>query len=94
MFSVLNVLARLGVNVLLGQAKVDNVHDVFAGHVVPPHQEVLRLHVTVDQVFVVHVFNSCNLKKEAKVSGDEKCEYTLVGTRNVSTQVITVCCCT
>ena len=65
-FPVLYVLARLCVNVLLGQPKVNDVDDVFARHMMPPHQEVLRLHVTVDQVFIVHVFNSCNLHRERR----------------------------
>ncbi len=62
-FTVLNVLARLSINVFLGETKVDDVDDVFAGYVMTPHQEILRLYVTVDQVLIVHVLNSPNLHK-------------------------------
>lgn len=57
-FPVLDVLARLRVNVLLGQAKVDNVHHRLVLCMVPPHQKVLWLHVSVYQVLVVDILNS------------------------------------
>ena len=62
MFPVLDVLARLCINVLLGQAKVNNVDDVLVLCMVSTHQEVLWLDIPVDQVFRVHVLNSSNLQ--------------------------------
>ncbi len=62
MFSVGDVLVRLGVNVFLGQAKVDDVDDALVGSAIATEKEVLWLHVAVDQVFAVHILNSCNLE--------------------------------
>lgn len=56
-----DVLVRSGVTVLLGQAEVNDVHQValFA----ETHQEVVRLHISVDEVLGVDVFNSADLQK-------------------------------
>lgn len=56
-----DVLVCSGITVLLGQAKVNDVDQValFA----QTHQEVVRLHVSVDEVLGVDVFNSTDLKK-------------------------------
>lgn len=58
---VADVLVRSGVAVLLGQAKVDDVDQValFA----ETHQEVVRLHVLVDEVLGVDVLNPADLEK-------------------------------
>ena len=44
-----DVFLGLGVDVLLSQAEVDDVDGVLALGPRPAHQEVLRLHVPVDQ---------------------------------------------
>lgn len=62
MLAVGNVLAALGVNVLLGEAKVDDVDDVLVGLAVLSHEEVLRLHVTVYQVLAVNILDSGYLR--------------------------------
>ena len=49
------------VDVLLGQAKVNDVDSVLVGCPKPPHQEILWLHVAVNEVFAVHILQSCNL---------------------------------
>lgn len=56
-----DVLVRPGVAVLLGQAEVNDVDQValFA----ETHQKVVGLHVSVDEVLGVDVFNSADLKK-------------------------------
>lgn len=58
---VLDVLARLGVNVLFGQTKVNDVDNVLVLCMVPPHQEVLWLYISVYQVLIVHILNSSYL---------------------------------
>ncbi len=60
-FSVRDVLVCLGINVLFSKAKVDDVDDVLVGGAIATKKEVLWLHVTIDQVFAVHILNSCNL---------------------------------
>ena len=57
-----DVLA-LGVFVLLGQAKVDDV-DVVLGLLVTAHQEIVRLDVTVDDPLFVHFLNAANLQRQ------------------------------
>ena len=61
-FAVWYVFAGEGVNVLFRQTKVDNVHCVLIGHSKPPHQKILRLHVTIYQVLAVNILQSCYLK--------------------------------
>lgn len=48
-----------GVAVFLGQAEVDDVDQVAL--LAEPHQEVVRLHVSVDEVLGVDVFNPTDL---------------------------------
>ena len=54
------VLVSPGIAVLLGQTKVDDVHQISL--LTQPHQEVVRLHVTVDEVLGVNVLQSTYLK--------------------------------
>jgi len=56
-----DVLVRPGVPVLLGQPKVDYVHQVAL--LAQAHQEVVRLHVAVDEVLGVDVLNAAYLEK-------------------------------
>lgn len=56
-----DVLVRSGVTVFLGQAKVDDVHQISL--LAEPHQEVVRLHVSVDEVLGVDVFNPTDLER-------------------------------
>lgn len=67
--SVGNVLVRSGVAVFLSQAEVDDVDQVAL--LAEPHQEVVGLHVSVDEVLQVDVFDpadlvqtKCGLKKK------------------------------
>ena len=55
-----DVLVRPGVTVLLSQAKVDDVDQV--AFLAKPHKEVVGLHVSVDEVLGVDVFNPADLK--------------------------------
>ena len=50
-----------GVAVLLGQAKVDDVHQVAL--LAQAHQEVVRLHISVDEVLRVDVLNPADLEE-------------------------------
>lgn len=54
-----DVLMRSGVPVFLGQAKVNDVDKVAL--LAESHQEVVWLHVSVDKVLGVDVFNSADL---------------------------------
>ena len=54
------VLVSPGIAVLLGQTKVDDVHQISL--LTQPHQEVVRLHVAVDEVLGVNVLQSTYLK--------------------------------
>ena len=56
-----DVLVRSGVAVFLGQAKVDDVDQVAL--LAKSHQEVVRLHVSVDEVLQVDVFNPTDLEQ-------------------------------
>ena len=49
------------VNVFLGQAKVNDIDCVLVRSPKPPHQEILRFYVAINEVFTVHVLQSCNL---------------------------------
>lgn len=53
-----DVLVRSGITVFLGQAKVDDVDQVAL--LAEPHQEVVRLHVSVDEVLGVDVLNAAD----------------------------------
>ena len=56
-----DVLVCAGVAVLLGQAKVDDVHQVAL--LAQAHQEVVWLHVSVDEVLRVDVLYTADLEK-------------------------------
>lgn len=66
--SVGDVFFGLGVNVLLGQAKVNDVDGVLTLAARPPHQEVLWLDISVDQAFGVNVLHSRDLWGEGLAS--------------------------
>lgn len=59
---VRNVLVCSGVAVLLGQSKVNDVHQVTL--LTKPHQEVVRLDISMDKILGVDVLNATYLKKE------------------------------
>ncbi len=61
-FAVLDVLVRARVAVLLRQPEVDDVDEVAL--LAKPHQEVIRLHVSVDEVLRVDVLHSAYLRQE------------------------------
>ncbi len=52
------VLVGLRVDVGLGEAEVDDVHNVLATRRIAPDEEVLRLDVAVDQVLGMHVLHA------------------------------------
>ena len=62
-----NVLVGLRVNVLLGQAKVDDVDDVLGLAGLPADEKVLRLDVAVDQVLTMYIFYSVQLGRRVGV---------------------------
>lgn len=68
--SVGDVLVCASVTVFLGQAKVDDVDQVAL--LAEPHQEVIGLHVSVDEVLGVDVFNPADL--EQRDGGQESAE--------------------
>ena len=55
-----DVLMCAGVTVFLGQAEVDDVDQVAL--LAQSHQEIVRLHISVDEVLGVDVFNAADLK--------------------------------
>ena len=61
MFPVRNVFLCLWVDVLLCQAKVNDVNGVLLGSACSAYQEVLRFDVTINQVFTVDIFYSGDL---------------------------------
>lgn len=68
MLPVWNVFFGLWVDVLFGQAKVDDVDDVFFFIPLPPDEEVFRFDISIDEIFWMHILHSWNLgKKEHKV---------------------------
>ena len=62
--TVRDVLVRPGVTVFLGQAEVDDVDQVAL--LAEAHQEVVGLHVSVDEVLGVDVFNPADLEQRNK----------------------------
>ncbi len=71
-FPVRDVLVGARVSVLLGEPEVDDVDEVAL--LPEPHEEVVRLHVPVDEVFRVDVLDSTDLlgdgNKRALVESD------------------------
>lgn len=57
---VRNVLVCAGITVLLGQAKVNDVNQVAL--LAKPHQEVVRLYISMDEVLGVNVLNTAYLE--------------------------------
>ena len=61
MFPILDVLATLRIDELLGQAKVDDVDNVLVRCSISTHEKVLWLHITIDQVLTMNILDSCYL---------------------------------
>lgn len=59
-FSIRDVQMRLGISILLGQTKVDDI-DLIAP-LSNTHEEVVRLDVSVDEVTGVNVFDTGDLR--------------------------------
>ena len=57
-----DVLVGAGIPVLLSQPEVNDVDQVAL--LTQPHEEVVRLHISVDEVLRVYVFNTTNLQVE------------------------------
>lgn len=57
---VRDVLVCAGITVLLGQSKVNDVHQVAL--LPKPHQEVVRLDIPMDEILGVDVLNATYLK--------------------------------
>lgn len=55
-----DMLVRSGVTVFLCQTEIDDVDQVSL--LAEPHKEVIRLHVSVDEVLGVYVFNPTDLE--------------------------------
>lgn len=58
MLPVWNVFFGLGVDVLFGQTKVNDVDDVLLFIPLPSDEKVFRFHVPIDEVFRVHKLHS------------------------------------
>lgn len=64
MLPVGNVFFGFRVNVLLGQSKVYDVNDVLLLIALPANEEVLRLHIAVDEVLRMHVLHPRDLQND------------------------------
>lgn len=64
MLPVWNVFFGLGVDVFFGQAKVNDVDDVFLLVPLPSDEKVLRFDISIDEVFRVHILHSRNLVRK------------------------------
>lgn len=62
---VWDVFFGLGVYVLFGQTKVNDVDGVLPLASWPPNQEVLRLHISVYQTLGVDILHPCYLDKQS-----------------------------
>lgn len=60
-FPVGNMLVCTGISVLLGQAEVNDVHQV--AFLPQAHEEVVGLHIPVDEVLRVYVLDAADLKE-------------------------------
>ena len=60
-FPILNVLSTFRIDELFSQTKIDDMDNILVRCAMPTHEEVLRLHVTIDQVLAVYVLDSGNL---------------------------------
>lgn len=63
MLPVWNVFFGLGVDVLFGQAKVNDVDNMFLLVPLSSDEKVLRFYVSVDEVLGVHVLHPRNLTR-------------------------------
>ena len=68
MFSVWDVFFGLWVYVFFSQAKVDDVDGVLPFGARSAHQEVLRLHISIDQASGVNKLHTCYLKDRTEYS--------------------------
>lgn len=59
---VRNVLVCAGITVLLGQPKVNDVHQV--AFLAESHQEVVRLYISMDEVLGMDVLNATYLERK------------------------------
>lgn len=64
MLPVWNVFFGLGVDVLFGQTKVNDVDCVLPLASRPPDQEVFWLHISVYQALVVDILHPCYLAEQ------------------------------
>ena len=71
-FPVRYVFVGFRVDVLFGQPKVDDVDDVWLFGGLSSNQEVLWLHVPIDEVFGVNILHPRQLKRKEgeKISAD------------------------
>ena len=58
MLPVWNVFFGLGVDVFFGQAKVNDVDNVFLFIPLPPNEKVFRFYISIDEIFRVHILHS------------------------------------
>lgn len=63
--SIGDMLVSAGVPVLLGQTKVNDVDQV--AFLSQPHEEVIWLHISVDKILRMNVFNTTYLQTETTV---------------------------
>ena len=63
-FPVWYVLMRPSISVLLGQTKVDNIDEV--SFLAKAHQEIIWLHIAMNEIFAVDVFYSTYLWKKCR----------------------------
>lgn len=57
-FTVRNVFVRRRFDVLLRQSKVDDVNDLVLAGRMPTDEKILRLDISEDKMFGMHVLNS------------------------------------
>lgn len=72
MLPVWNVFFGLGVNVLFGQAKVNDVDNVFLFIPLPSNEKVFRFYISIDEIFRVHILHSRNLARKNKAQSSKR----------------------
>lgn len=72
MLPVWNVFFGLWVDVFFGQAKVNDVDDVFLFIPLPSDEKVFRFYISIDEIFWVHIFHPRNLVREKTAESGEK----------------------
>ena len=60
-FSIRDVLMCAGITILLGQAKVNDVHQI--AFLPQTHEEIVRLDITMNEVLGMDIFDSTNLQR-------------------------------